>query len=355
MKLNQDISSESYNRFFEFVVGRKETSLLSDLTLQEKFGSERILIIGAAGSIGSALANRLNSAKISNLFFLDRDESSLHELSLLLTNKSAAHSEKFLIADVRDRYSIKNSIEKVEPTIVIHAAALKHLVMLEKFPREGFLTNVMGTLNVAELCVELKVNQFINISTDKAANSMSILGDTKKLAELLTEEVFIKSDSKQCSVRFGNVFASRGSVIETFIHQIQNGMPVTITDKNVSRFFMSKNEAANLVLAAGSLKETGTYIQNMGAEVKIIDVVSRIASYLKLPYSINVIGLQDGEKLQEDLYDGPIIGTQYSSISKSVHSICNGLIEMIRNNVPENDVQARRILNLLAEKYIKAK
>jgi FlaA1/EpsC-like NDP-sugar epimerase len=355
MKLNQDISSESYNRFFEFVVGRKETSLLSDLTLQEKFGSERILIIGAAGSIGSALANRLNSAKISNLFFLDRDESSLHELSLLLTNKSAAHSEKFLIADVRDRYSIKNSIEKVQPTIVIHAAALKHLVMLEKFPREGFLTNIMGTLNVAELCVELKVNQFINISTDKAANSMSILGDTKKLAELLTEEVFIKSDSKQCSVRFGNVFASRGSVIETFIHQIQNGMPVTITDKNVSRFFMSKNEAANLVLAAGSLKETGTYIQNMGAEVKIIDVVSRIASYLKLPYSINVIGLQDGEKLQEDLYDGPIIGTQYSSISKSVHSICNGLIEMIRNNVPENDVQTRRILNLLAEKYIKAK
>jgi FlaA1/EpsC-like NDP-sugar epimerase len=184
---------------------------------------------------------------------------------------------------------------------------------------------------------------------------MSILGDTKKLAELLTEEVFINSDNKQCSVRFGNVFASRGSVIETFIHQIQNGMPVTITDNNVTRFFMSQNEAANLVLAAGSLKEAGTYIQNMGSEVRIIDVVSRIASYLKLPYSTNVIGLQGGEKLQEELYDGPVASTKYSTISKSVHSVRKGLVEIIRNNIPENDVQARNVLNLLVEKYIKSK
>jgi dTDP-glucose 4,6-dehydratase len=318
MKLNKDISPNSYTHFFEFVAGRKETNLFNDITIQERFGSERILIIGAAGSIGSALANRLNSAKIKNLFFLDRDESSLHELSLLLTNKSAAHSEKFLIADVRDRYSIKNAIEIVQPTIVIHAAALKHLVMLEKFPREGFLTNVLGTLNVAELCVELGVNQFINVSTDKAANSMSILGDTKKLAELLTEEVFI-------------------------------------TDNNVTRFFMSQSEAANLVLAAGSLKEAGTYIQNMGSEVRIVDVVSRIASYLKLPYSTNVIGLQGGEKLQEELFDGPVESTKYSTISKSVHSVRKGLVEIIRNNIPENDVQARNILNLLVEKYIKSK
>jgi FlaA1/EpsC-like NDP-sugar epimerase len=355
MKLNQDISPNSYTHFFEFVTDRKETSLLSDVALQEQFGSERILIIGAAGSIGTALATRLNSAKINNLFFLDRDESSLHELSLLLTHKSAAHSEKFLIADVKDLFSIKSAIEIVQPTIVIHAAALKHLVMLEKFPREGFLTNVLGTLNVAELCVELGVNQFINISTDKAANSMSILGDTKKLAELLTEEVFMNSDKKQCSVRFGNVFASRGSVIETFIHQIQNDIPVTITDKNVTRFFMSQREAANLVLAAGSLKEAGTYIQNMGSEVKIIDIVSRIASYLKLPYTTNIIGLQGGEKLQEELYDGPIVSTKYSTISKSVHSVRKGLVEIIRNNIPENDAQARNVLNLLVDKYIKSK
>ena len=355
MKLQTSLGSHSYKDLFEFVAGRDETSLLSDETLQDHFGSDRILIIGAAGSIGSALANRLNSAKIKNVFFLDRDESSLHELSLLLTNKSAAHSDKYLIADIRDRYSVKSAMEAVKPTIVIHAAALKHLVMLEKFPREGFLTNVLGTLNVAELCVELGVSQFINISTDKAANSTSILGDTKKLAELLTEEVYINSDFSQCSVRFGNVFASRGSVIETFIHQIQNGIPVTITDQNVSRFFMSQNEAANLVLAAASLKEAGTYIQNMGSEVKIIDVVSRIASYLKCSFSMNVIGLQKGEKMYEELYDGPVVNTKFSTISKSVHSVSNGLVEVIHNNVPKNDMEARNLLSLLVDKFIKSK
>jgi len=344
-----------YKQFFEHVTGRTETSLLDDSDLAKNFQNDRILIIGAAGSIGSALATRLNSAKIQNLFFLDRDESSLHELSLLLSNKSAAHSDKFFIADIRERYGVMNAIKIVKPTIVIHAAALKHLVMLEKFPREGFLTNILGTLNVAQLCVELGVSQFINISTDKAANPVSILGDTKKLAELLVEEVCINSNTKQCSVRFGNVFASRGSVIETFINQIQHNIPVTITDKNVSRFFMSQNEAANLVLAACSMKEEGTYIQNMGSEVKIIDVVTRIASYLKLPYSTNFIGLQEGEKLQEELYDGPVADTKYSTISKSIHSVSKGLIKIIQNNIPENDLQARNLLNLLVDKYIKSK
>jgi FlaA1/EpsC-like NDP-sugar epimerase len=355
MPLNDNLQSNSYKSFFEFVTGRNETNLLSNEVLQDLFSAERILIIGAAGSIGSSLANRLSSAGISNLFFMDRDESSLHELSLALTNKSAAHSDNFLISDIRDRLSVKNVLEITKPTIVIHAAALKHLVMLEKFPREGFLTNILGTLNVAELCLELNVEQLINISTDKAANSVSILGDTKKLAELLIEELYLNSDAKQCSVRFGNVFASRGSVIETFIHQIKHCIPVTITDENVSRFFMSQNEAANLVLAAGSLKEAGTYIQNMGTEVKIIDVVSRIASYLKLPFSTNIIGLQAGEKLHEELHDGPVVSTKFSDISKSVHSVSQGLIEIIHSNVPKNDIQTRNLLKLLVDKYIKQK
>jgi FlaA1/EpsC-like NDP-sugar epimerase len=152
---------------------------------------------------------------------------------------------------------VKDVIEKVSPDVVIHAAALKHLVILERFPREGYLTNILGTLNVAELCVELGIKKFVNISTDKAANPVSILGKTKKIGELITEEAYNESSLRQCSVRFGNVFASRGSVIETFIHQIKNGLPVTITDEKVARFFMSHNEAANLVLAAASLKENG--------------------------------------------------------------------------------------------------
>ena len=355
MRSINSFNPTSYRQFFEHVTGRTETSLLSNKDLDQNFRSDRFLIIGAAGSIGSAIAIRLDSANIQNVFYLDHDESRLHELSLLLSNKSAAQSNKYFIADIRDRCGVRNIIESIKPTIVIHAAALKHLVMLEKFPREGFLTNVLGTLNISEVCVELGVRQFINISTDKAANPVSILGYTKKLAELLAEEVCVNSKTKQSSVRFGNVFASRGSVIETFINQIQHNIPVTITDHNVSRFFMSQNEAANLVLASCTLQGGGTYIQNMGSEVKITDVVNRIASFFEISYSTNVIGLQKGEKLQEELYDGPVEDTKYPAISKSIHSPSKGLIEIIRDKKPANDEQSRNLLYELVNKFIKSK
>jgi FlaA1/EpsC-like NDP-sugar epimerase len=341
-----------YKDFFTKVIGRPEIEVLNDNELKHHFSNSRLLIIGAGGSIGSALAKRLVSAKIKDVFFLDRDESALHGLALELSNTAASLSDKCFIADIRDRQSIKDVIEMVNPTIVIHAAALKHLVILERFPREGFLTNVLGTLNVAALCVELGVEQFVNISTDKAANPTSILGKTKKLAELLTEEIFMGTELKQCSVRFGNVFASRGSVIETFVHQIKNSIPVTITDTEVGRFFMSHNEAANLVLAAASLKESGTYIQNMGKEVAIIDVVNRIAKYLDCKPAIKVIGLQQGEKLHEDLYDGPTLVTQFESISRSNHSIKCGLAKEVMKQVPASNSEALEAIEGLTLKFI---
>jgi dTDP-glucose 4,6-dehydratase len=343
---------DDYKNFFNQIVGRQETQLFSDADLQSNFGESRILIIGAGGSIGSALAKRLVLAKIINVFFLDRDESALHGLALNLSDTAASHSDRFFIADVRDRQSISDAIELVRPTIVIHAAALKHLVMLERFPREGFLTNIIGTLNVAEICIEHGVEQFVNISTDKAANPTSILGKTKKLAELITEEVFINSGLRQCSVRFGNVFASRGSVIETFAHQISHRIPVTITDPEVARFFMSHNEAANLVLAAASIKESGTYIQNMGVEVPILDVINRIANFLELKPMIKVIGLQKGEKMHEELYDGPTLATQFESISCSLHSIRYGLAQEARQSLPANNYDAVDIIEHLTLKYL---
>ena len=342
-----------YQRLFTEIVGRQESQLLKDIDLQSYFSDSRILIIGAGGSIGSALARRLTSANLKNVFFLDRDESALHGLALNLSDEAASHSEKCFIADIRDSQSIKDVIVMVRPTIVIHAAALKHLVMLERFPREAFLTNIIGTLNVAKLCVELEVEQFVNISTDKAANPTSILGKTKKLAELITEEVFTNTGLKQCSVRFGNVFASRGSVIETFIHQISNKLPVTITDTQVARFFMSHNEAANLVLAAASLKENGIYIQNMGQEVPIIDVVHRIGKNLNLKPIIKVIGLQKGEKMHEDLYDGPTLATKFESISRSVHSIKSGLVKDADQIIPANNSEALAIIDALTLKYFR--
>lgn len=342
-----------YKFFFNEVVGRHEIQLLNDTEVQRLFGESRILIIGAGGSIGSALARRLVLAKIKNLFFLDRDESALHGLALELSDTAASHSDNFFIADIRDRQSIKDVIAQVKPTIVIHAAALKHLAILERFPREGFLTNIIGTMNVAEMCIEYKVEQFVNISTDKAANPISVLGKTKKLAELITEEVFTDTGLNQCSVRFGNVFASRGSVIETFIHQISNQISVTLTDVKVARFFMSHNESANLVLAATSLKESGTYIQNMGEEVMILDVVNRIARYLDLKPAIKIVGLKSGEKMHEELYDGPVLPTKFESISRSVHSIKHGLVKEVREFLPLNNTETMDQIEKLTLKYLK--
>jgi FlaA1/EpsC-like NDP-sugar epimerase len=345
--LNINLETNSLKDHFELIIARPETKLLSDSDLQNFFGNSRILIIGAGGSIGSALARRLAFSHIKNVFFLDRDESALHGLALELSSISATKSDNYFIGDIRDKQSIRDVIDEVRPTIVIHAAALKHLVTLERFPREGYLTNILGTLNIAELCVDYEVAQFVNISTDKAANPISVLGKTKKIAELITEEVFSNTQLIQCSVRFGNVFASRGSVIETFIHQIKNSIPVTITDMKVARFFMSQNEAANLVLAATSLKQSGTYIQNMGQEVLITDVIDQIAIYLKLPYSIRIIGLQKGEKMHEELYDGPTSATDFSSISRSIHVINIGLVEKIRENLPTSNDQALKLIELL--------
>lgn len=337
---------------FELVVGRPEIHLLTDSDVESIFASSRILIIGAGGSIGSALARRLISAKLNNVFFLDRDESALHGLALELSNIAAAQSENCFVGDIRDRQSIEDVIIQTKPTVVIHAAALKHLVILERFPREGFLTNIIGTLNVAELCAKHRVQQFVNISTDKAANPISVLGKTKKLAELISEEVFDGTKLRQCSVRFGNVFASRGSVIETFIHQIKNQLPVTISDLEVARFFMSHNEAANLVLAAASLKESGTYIQNMGEEILIKDVVDRIATYLDIKPSIQIMGLKNGEKMREELFDSAVLETKFQSISRSNHPLKRGLVNDIHKINPLNNEEASELIEKLVSKYL---
>ncbi len=341
-----------YQNLFTNIVGRSELQLLKDSDLKNFYGKDRFLIIGAGGSIGSALARRLVSAKISNVFFLDRDESSLHGLALELSDTAASHSSNCFIADIRDRQSVKDVIEQVNPTIVIHAAALKHLAFLERFPREAFLTNIVGTLNVAEICVEHRVERFVNISTDKAANPTSVLGKTKKLAELITEEVYSGTGLKHCSVRFGNVFASRGSVIETFVHQIKNRIPATVSDINVARFFMSHNEAANLVLASASFQESGTYIQNMGDEVLITEIVNRISKHLAIEPTIKIIGLNGGEKLHEELYDGPVLATKFESIVRSVHSFKSGLIKDVREFTPGNNLEALQQIETLTLKYL---
>ena len=350
MKLS--LANLSGEELFYNLVGRKEVDFLSQSDITAAYRYSRILIMGAAGSVGSSLARTLAKAGIQNVFYFDRDETTLHDLSLEILDTAAADSGKCFLGDIRDPESIRSAIEFFRPTTVIHAAALKHLAILELHPREGFLTNVVGTLNLARICREQGIKQFINISTDKAANPTSILGKTKKLGELIIEASFHNSDIKYCSVRFGNVFASRGSVLETFIHQIQNKKPVTITDEKVSRFFMSHNEAANLVLSAGTLDKNGIYIQNMGEEVLIVDLIKRLSQYFNANPDIELIGLKNGEKISEELYDGKFEPTKIANINRISHLPKHGLLTELLKLAPKDNLETLIIINSLLANFV---
>jgi FlaA1/EpsC-like NDP-sugar epimerase len=305
----------SPKEFFEKITGRAEIQLLSDLQIREFYLKKRILITGAGGTIGSAVARRLKEAEISNTYYLDRDESALHALALSLSDTAASHSAKCLVADVRDLVGLEILFDEIRPDLIIHTAALKHLVVLERFPREGVLTNVFGTLNVLMAASTAGVSQVLNVSTDKAALPTSVLGMTKFIAERITQELNSK-EMLTSSVRFGNVFASRGSVIETFVHQITNSLPVTVTHPEVTRFFMSHNEAANLILATCIMQTNAVFVQEMGSRISIVDVVNKLGSALGCVPNMQFVGLQPGEKLHEDLYEKEFITTLNPAIVK---------------------------------------
>lgn len=335
----------SPKEFFESITGRSEIQLLNDHQIQEYFIGKKILITGAGGTIGSAVARRLKEAAIQETYYLDRDESALHALALSLSDVAASHSHKCLVADVRDLTGLEILFGEIKPDLIIHTAALKHLVVLERFPREGYLTNVLGTMNVLNAAASTGVTQVLNVSTDKAALPTSILGRTKLISEHLTQEKN-SNEMLTSSVRFGNVFASRGSVIETFIHQIKNDLPVTISHPEVTRFFMSHNEAANLILATCMMKENAVFVQEMGARVKIVDIVHKLAGIFGKEADIKFVGLQQGEKLHEDLYERGFTPTLNSAIvqlpfqeSREISKLISGI------ESPTSNAQTLNLIN----------
>lgn len=347
-----------YNRdFFEKIVNRPEINLIDETQVKNYFEGKKILITGAGGTIGSALANRLAECKVEDVYFLDRDESALHNLSLRLKNSAASHTDKCLVADIKDSNGVDEIFSEVKPNVVFHAAALKHLIILERFSREGYLTNVVGTYNVLKASSKFGIGQFVNVSTDKAANPTSFLGKTKKITELITDGFnLLNPNMRCCSVRFGNVFASRGSVIETFLHQLKENLPVTLTDSKVKRYFMSSNEAANLILIAASFYSPGIYVQNMGEQVLLSEVISRLAQYLNTKFQIQNIGLQKGEKIKEDLYESecedtlnPFVKREIITWSPSTHLLLIKIFEsLIDTTVKSNLDSINLVENLLS-------
>ena len=259
-----------------------------------------VLITGAGGSIGSELARQITRYSPSGLVLLDRDESALHAVQLSLDGSGTLASEWLVLADIRDRARVREVFDQFRPAMVFHAAALKHLPMLERFPSEAYKTNVLGTRNVLEAAQAAGVRVFVNISTDKAADPTSVLGFSKRVTERLAAGM--PDDGTYVSVRFGNVLGSRGSVIDTFRYQIAKGGPVTVTDARVTRYFMTVSEAVHLVLQASVLGRHGeTMILDMGSPVRILDVAQHMISRSGRDIGIVFTGIRPGEKIDETL------------------------------------------------------
>jgi len=221
---------------------------------------------------------------------------------LSIDGQGLLDSENLILADIRDREWIREVMSSIKPDIIFHAAALKHLPLLERFPEEGHKTNVMGTKNVLEAAQECNVNVFINISTDKAADPSCVLGRTKLMTERMTASIQSSNGDRYLSVRFGNVLGSRGSFLTAFRHQIANGGPVTVTDPNVTRYFMTIPEAVHLVLQAAVIGDhTETLILDMGEPIKIDDVAKHMIEKSGRDINIVYTGLRTGEKSAEAL------------------------------------------------------
>jgi FlaA1/EpsC-like NDP-sugar epimerase len=263
---------------------------------------KRILVTGAGGSIGSELCRQISRYAPEELIMLDRDETGLQGTQLLLEGHGLLMNNNIVLADIRDEAALDRVFRERRPSVVFHAAALKHLPMLERFPAEAWKTNVIGTLNVLRAARSVDVETFVNISTDKAANATSVLGHSKRLAERLTAWAAGESGRTYLSVRFGNVLGSRGSLVPVFASMIEAGGPLTVTDRDVTRFFMSIPEACHLVVQAGGIGSPGeVLILDMGEPVRIIDIAERMIARSGKDIPIVITGLREGEKLHEEL------------------------------------------------------
>ncbi|HUQ63770.1 MAG TPA: nucleoside-diphosphate sugar epimerase/dehydratase [Acidimicrobiales bacterium] len=262
----------------------------------------RVLVTGAGGSIGSELCRQIYRFGPSELIMVDRDESALHGVQLLLEGRAPLDSPDLVLLDIRDRPGVERLFAARRPEVVFHAAALKHLTLLERFPREAFRSNVVATLDLLQVAAASGVERFVNISTDKAADPSSVLGFSKRIAERITAHMAEHSTATYLSVRFGNVLGSRGSMLTTFRAQLDSGGPLTVTDPDVTRYFMTIEEAVELVIQAGAIGQGGeALVLDMGEPVRIADLARRLAGLAKRPVDVVFIGLRPGEKLHETL------------------------------------------------------
>ena len=299
----------------EDLLGRDEVELDID-SISTKLTNKKILITGAGGSIGSEICRQVARFNPSQLILLGHGENSIYTIDMELRQKVSPNTEIIpIIADVQDRNRIFDIVSEYKPDVIYHAAAHKHVPLMEYNPMEAVKNNIFGTKNVAEAADIFGVGYFVMISTDKAVNPPNIMGATKRFAEMIVQNLAKESNTRFAAVRFGNVLGSRGSVVPLFKKQIAAGGPVTVTDPEMTRYFMTIPEASRLVIQAGTLASGGeVFVLDMGEPVKIVDLAKnliKLSGYTEDEIGIQYAGIRPGEKLYEELLSENEIQSRY--------------------------------------------
>ena len=337
---------------------------LNNSIVKEELKNKTVFITGAAGSIGSEISRQISTYECEEIVLIDQSESALYDLEQEL-KRNRKENYKVRVADVRDLESMETLFNKYRPNFIFHAAAYKHVPLMEDNPYEAVKINVCGTRNIANLALKYGAEKFVMISTDKAVNPTNVMGATKRVAEMYITCMNKKSEgrTKFITTRFGNVLGSNGSVIPLFKKQIADGGPLTLTHKEITRFFMTIPEACQLVIEAGSMGKGGEiFIFDMGASVKIFDLAKRMIQLSGLNYpediDIKITGLRPGEKLYEELLnDGEnTLPTHHEKImiGKVVEMDHNKIVELIKllcetNSIHEPETVVRKMKEIVPE------
>lgn len=319
---NKEVKIKTLPGLYELVDGKVSVSRIRDIRIEDLLGREpvdlnleeisgylegrKVMVTGGGGSIGGELARQIYRFGPKSLILLDHSENGLFHINLELEGKLLGVEIELVVADIRDRDKMEKIFKKYVPEVVFHAAAHKHVPMMEYHPDEAVSNNIIGTKNVAELAGKYGAERVVMISTDKAINPTSVMGASKRVAEMVVKDLGSKSNTKFVAVRFGNVLESNGSVVPMFKQQIAEGGPVTVTDREVKRYFMTLPEASQLVIQAGALGTGGeVFVLDMGEPIKVLDMAEeliRLSGFeVGEDIEIKIVGLRPGEKMFEEI------------------------------------------------------
>lgn len=306
----------------------------------EELRNAIVLVTGAAGSIGSEICRQLSPYPIKKLIAIDQAETPLFDLTNEVNSTYPTLNMKAILCSIRDQDVINSIMQEYKPTVVFHAAAYKHVPMLEEFPSEVVKTNVMGTKIVVEASANAGVRKFVMVSSDKAVNPTNLMGASKRIAEMIIQEISEHTSMQCITTRFGNVLGSNGSVVPTFRKQIEEGGPITVTHPDITRYFMTIPEASALVIEAASMgKSNEIFVFDMGEPVKIVDLAEKMIRLANMipnkDIKIEFSGLRAGEKLYEELFseNEELIPTHHPKIMKAKNGLCAQINSSVLNSL----------------------